>query len=154
MPLGVQVFCGSQCLVPTAYPRTWRPNTAGQVKVGLGRWICYKKNSCEWTVHTYFLNQSAPDEGSVKVFLLTSNDWLVARDPLELWGAPRHTHKESIAESLFANSKAYMRNCRKSSARRPSEGREERVDDHARIFFIMKISEDQEKLFYVCYPQP
>ena len=88
----------------TRVPGTRRPNTAGQIKIGLGRWICYK-NNCEWTVLTYFLNnQPTPDEGSVNLFLLTTG----SSPDLDLWRTPKHTHYEAIPEVFPANAEAFM----------------------------------------------
>ena len=64
------------------------------------------KNSCEWTVHSYCLNQPAPDEGSVNLFLLMTG-WSPALD-LSFGGPLRHTYKEAIAEVIIANSEAFM----------------------------------------------
>ena len=56
--VGAQVFCGSRCLVPTRRTRVpGGPTRLVRSKSGSsGGFVT--KNSCEWTVHTYFLNHN------------------------------------------------------------------------------------------------
>ena len=58
--------------------------------------------------HLFFFNEPAPDEGSAIFFLLTTG----SSPDLEIWRTPRRIlirkPVQAIAESVFANSEAFM----------------------------------------------